>query len=97
MDKSVAIRGRITVSNSDEMRKALAKSLTMKPVSLSIDLSGTSYIDSSGVATLIEAARIARQQGTRLILAGMHDQPHLFFEIAHLDQLFDIATREMRK
>jgi len=97
MDKRLAIRGRITVSNSDEMRTALAETLSTRPTSLSIDLSGASYIDTSGVATLIEAARIARQQGTKLTLAGMHDQPHYFFEIAHLGQLFDIAAQEMRK
>jgi anti-sigma B factor antagonist len=90
-DKKLAIQGRINVSTSDGMRRALADALHMKPPKLSVDLSAVSYIDSSGVATLIEASGIARKQGTRLILAGIHDQPLYFFEITHLDQLFDIA------
>ena len=94
MDKSVAIQGRITVSNSGEMRTALANALRTRPASLSLDLSGVSYLDTSGLATLIEAVRIARNQGTRLILNGMHDQPRYFFEITHLDRLFDIAGQE---
>lgn len=90
-EKSFAIHGRITVANSDQVRKVLANALGTKPTSLSVDLSGASYIDSSGLATLIEAARIARGQGTRLILSGLHDQPRYFFEITHLDRLFDVA------
>jgi anti-sigma B factor antagonist len=94
MDKTVTIRGRITVSNSGEMRAALGEALRAKPASVSLDLSGVSYLDTSGLATLIEAARIARKQGTRLILSGMHDQPRYFFEITQLDRLFEIAGQE---
>ena len=94
MDQTVAVQGRITVSNSGEMRAALANALGAKPTAVSLDLSGVSYLDTSGLATLIEAVRIARNQGTRLILSGMHDQPRYFFEITHLDRLFEIAAQE---
>jgi anti-sigma B factor antagonist len=94
MSDTVAIQGRITVENSGEMRTVLANALATKPAEVSVDLSGVSYIDTSGLATLVEAARIAREQGTRLILSGIHDQPRYFFEITHLDRLFDIAGRE---
>ncbi|MFZ0418532.1 MAG: STAS domain-containing protein [Candidatus Sulfotelmatobacter sp.] len=94
MGESVAIQGRITVENSGEMRTALANALRTKPATVSVDLSGVSYMDTSGLATLVEAARIAREQGTRLILGGIHDQPRYFFEITHLDRLFDIAGQE---
>lgn len=93
-DKSVAIQGRITVSNSGEMRTRLADALRSKPESISVNLSGVPYMDTSGVATLIEAARMARSQGTRLILDGIHDQPRYFFDITHLDRLFEIRAQE---
>jgi anti-anti-sigma regulatory factor len=32
---------------------------------------------------------LARKQGIRLILGGIHDQPRYLFEITHLDRLFD--------
>ena len=94
MVDSVAIQGRITIENSGEMRKALANALRTKPSSLSVDLSGVSYIDASGLATLVEALRIARKQGTRLILGGIHDQPRYIFEITHLDRLFEMAGQK---
>ena len=93
----VAIQGRITIENSGEMRTELANALRTKPASLSADLSGVSYIDTSGLATLVEAARIAHKQGTRLILSGLQGQPRYLFDITHLDRLFDTAGQEAAK
>lgn len=94
MGDNVAIQGRITVENSNEMRTTLTNALRGKPAKVSIDLSGVSYIDTSGLATLMEAARIARKQGTRLTLSGIRDQPRYLLEITHLDRLFDMAGQE---
>jgi anti-sigma B factor antagonist len=91
---NVAIHGRITIATSGEMRKTLSDALRAKPANLSIDLSDVSYLDTSGLATLLEALRTARKQGTRLILEGIHDQPRYLFEITHLDRLFDMAKQE---
>jgi len=90
----VAIHGRITIATSGEMRRVLSNSLRAKPANLSVDLSDVSYIDTSGLATLVEAVRMARKQGTRLILGGIHDQPRYLVEITHLDRLFEIAGEE---
>lgn len=96
VDENVTFHGRITVETSDEMRGALAKALRSKPASLSVDLCGVSYIDTSGLATLVEADRIAHKQGTRLILIlrGLQDQPRYLFDITHLDRLFEVAGKE---
>lgn len=96
MTDSVAIHGRITVENSGEMRTTLSKALSMKPAKLCVDLSGVSYIDTSGLATLVEADRIAHKQGTRLILGGIHDQPRYLLEITHLDRLFEMGAQEAK-
>lgn len=90
----VVLHGRIALENSGEMRRALSEALRAKPATVSVDLSDVSYIDTSGLATLVEAVRIARKQGTRLILGGMKDQPRYLFEIAHLDRFVDIARAE---
>lgn len=92
-----AFHGRITIENSGEMRAALSRALRQKPADLPVDLSDVSYMDTSAVATLVEAARIARKQGTRLILEGLHDQPRYLLEITHLDHLFDIAGHGVGK
>ena len=91
----VVMHGRITVENSGEMRRALRDALRAKPATVSVDLSDVSYIDTSGLATLVEAVRIARKQGMRLILVGMKDQPRYLFEIIHLDRFFDTPVPEV--
>jgi anti-sigma B factor antagonist len=97
MGENVAIQGRITIENSGDMRTTLANALRKKPASLSVDLSGVSYIDTSGLATLVEAARIARKQGTQLIFNNLQDQPRYLFDITHLERFVDIAGQEARK
>ena len=93
----VEFHGRITVENSGEMRSALSKALRGKPPVLHVNLSDVSYVDTSGVATLVEAARICRKQRGQMILEGLHDQPRYLLEITHLDHLFDIAGPEVGK
>lgn len=93
----LAFHGQITVENAGEMRKTLRDALRASRTNVCVDLSDVSYIDTSGVATLMEAARIARKQGQQLILAGLHDQPRHFLEVTHLDHLFDVGGREAGK
>jgi len=84
--------GRITVDNSNEMRERLRAALKVMPKTLTVDLSRVTAVDISGLATLVEATRMARRQGTRLVLAGIQGQPASLFEVARLDRLFDIAA-----
>ena len=91
----VTIQGRINVDNSGEMRRTLSNALRRKPANVTVDLSGVTYIDTSGLATLVEVARIARNQGAQLLLRGIQGQARYFLEITSLDQLFEIAEEEV--
>jgi anti-sigma B factor antagonist len=91
---TVAIEGRITINNSDEMRRKLLAALRSRPAQLTVDLSQATYMDSSGLATLLEAVRISRKQGTRLLLAGVSGQPRCLFQIGQIDRLFEFAGEE---
>ena len=86
----VSLQGRITVSNANEMRHKLADALLARPPQLTVDLSGVTYMDTSGLATLMEAMRVARRQGTQLILSSIQDQPRYLLKVTDLDQVFEI-------
>jgi anti-sigma B factor antagonist len=94
MISTVAIEGRITINNSDEMRRKLLAALRSRPAQVTVDLSKATYMDMSGFATLLEAARTARGQRTRLVLTGLSGQPRHLFEVSQLDRLFEIAAQE---
>ncbi len=96
MIDSVSITGRVTVNSSDEMRRKLRAALRSRPAQMTVELSGVTYMDTSGVATLLEAVRLARQQGTRMVLAGLEGQPRYLLETTHFDRLFDAAAPEIR-
>lgn len=82
IDSSPAIRGRL-----------LALFEAPHPRTVSIDLSAVTHIDSSGIATLIEALRIARIHGNELRLEGLQDRLLRLFEFIGVSSLFVGSTR----
>ncbi|MGO8732711.1 MAG: STAS domain-containing protein [Terriglobia bacterium] len=86
----VSVTGRVSVDSSPGLRKELLGLLSRRSLrALIIDLSQLSYIDCSGIATLIEALRIARQRQTKLELRGVRDGPRHLLEVTGLLGLFD--------
>ena len=86
----IGLGGRVTIDSSPGLRKQLHALLSrLSPPALIIDLSELSYIDCSGIATLIEALRIARQYRTKLQLRGVRDGPRHLLEVTGLLRLFD--------
>jgi len=90
--QQISFEGRISIDNSNAMRNRLGKALTLKPKQMDVDLSRVTSIDISGLATLLEATRIARDQGTRLRIGGIQGQVQLLFAITRLDQILDTAA-----
>jgi anti-sigma B factor antagonist len=55
-----------------------------------VDLSGVAYIDSSGVASLVEAFQLARKRGTEFALVSVNAAALRVLELARLDRVFTI-------
>jgi anti-sigma B factor antagonist len=87
----IAPEGDIDLSRSPTLRSTLRDAQAKKPGRLVVDLSAVDYMDSSGVATLVEALQIARRNNTKMVLCGMKDRVRSIFEIARLDTVFTIA------
>jgi anti-sigma B factor antagonist len=83
--------GDVDLNASPTLRQALKQVQQTKPQSLVIDLSGVPYMDSSGVATLVEAMKIARDQRSKMTLAAPTARVKSIFEIARLDMVFKIV------
>jgi len=83
--------GEIDLSSSPELRESLLGALRDKPARLIVNLCKTPYMDSSGVATLVEAMQKAMRSQTKLVLCGMEDKVRSIFEIARLDAVFTIV------
>ena len=89
------VSGNIDMSNSPEMRKALLRELREKGVSrVVLNLSGVDYIDSSGVASLVEGLKVSRESGSRFLLFGLSDSAREVLKISRLLKLFEIFDDE---
>jgi len=83
--------GDIDMSRSASLRAALREALQSKPRKVIVDLKQVDYMDSSGLATLVEAARNARTQQTPMVLCALTHKVRAVFEIARLHHFFQIA------
>ena len=90
MKETVSMQGRITIDSADQMRRRLANALRTHPTLVAVDLSEVPYMDTSGLATLLEAMRTAHQQGTQLVLSGIQQQPGYLLKVTELDHVFEI-------
>ena len=88
----VTARGEVTVFSSPALRETLRKIAEAKPLRVVLDLAETRYVDSSGVATLVEAMQTIQRYRGKLILAGMNQRVRGVFEIARLDSIFTTAA-----
>jgi anti-sigma B factor antagonist len=86
----VSPEGDIDMSRSPEFRSALRDVNDGKPATLVVNLEKVGYMDSSGLATLVECMRTAKGNRTEMILCGMNERVRAIFEIARLDQFFRI-------
>ena len=89
-----SLEGRIDIDSSPAVRDQLIAFLhAPHPRTVSIDLSGVTHIDSSGVATLIEALKIARNCKTELRLQGLHGRLQHLFQATGILSLFNEGIR----
>ena len=90
MIERTSMQGRVTIDNAGEMRLQLAEAIRSQGGRVVVDISQITYMDTSGLATLLEALRIAHQKGKRLVLQGIQEQPRFLFEVTELDHVFEI-------
>ncbi len=85
----IALEGDIDLENAGDVRKALLANLKQKK-DLLIDMAGVSYIDSSGIASLVEGLQVARKQKNELALVSVSQRARRVLELARLDKVFTI-------
>ena len=86
----VALEGDVDLQSSPEARKVLLECVSKKKPVL-VDLSNVGYIDSSGVASLVESLQSARKTGSTLILVSVSEGARRVLELARLDKVFTIC------
>lgn len=84
------VSGEVDLANSQDLRKTVLSALKTNPKVL-VDLSAVSYIDSSGIAALVEGLQFANDKQKSFLLTNVSKQVLSILELARLDQVFDIV------
>jgi anti-sigma B factor antagonist len=85
----VLLNGEVDLSRSPDARKVILKCLK-KRHNVMVDLSAVDYIDSSGVASLVEGFQFARSNNLEFGLVGVSEAAMSVLRLARLDQVFPI-------
>lgn len=87
----LSLSGELDYHSSPELREKLTELTSKQAPKILVDLSGVDYMDSSGIATFVEAFQKTKRYQGRLILAALTPTVRGVFEIAKLDSIFEIA------
>ena len=88
------ISGDIDLATSPQLRKALLREFReLKVPRVVLNLGAVRYIDSSGVASLVEGLKASRDVGSRLVLFGVNSTIREVLQISRLLKIFEIFFR----
>jgi anti-sigma B factor antagonist len=84
------IEGDVDLASSPELREILHDLAREKPSALALDFSRVSYIDSSGLATIVEYVRKAQSYDGKLAVIGANERVRTVFELVRLDEFLPL-------
>jgi anti-sigma B factor antagonist len=91
----VDVVGDITLHNTPEVRKVLLDLLREKRASrVVMNLSSVKYIDSAGVASLVEGLKVAREMKSGFALFGLSRTAREVLELTRLIKVFEVYNTE---
>ncbi len=89
------VSGDIDLANSPEVRKTLLREVRDKRTPrVVMNLSKVRYIDSSGVASLVEGLKASRDVGSRFILFGLSTSAREVLQLSRLLKIFEVYDNE---
>ncbi len=91
------ISGDIDLAHSPQMRKTLLGEIKEKKMpKVFLNLECVRYMDSSGIATLVEGLKASRDVGSRLILYSLTKHVREVMHLARLQTIFEIFDDEQQ-
>ena len=91
----VDVVGDIDLYNSPDVRKVLLEALrTKRAPAVIVNLTKVRYVDSSGVASLVEGLKISRELQSKFILFGLSPAAREVLELSRLIKVFTVCESE---
>ncbi|HZS48181.1 MAG TPA: STAS domain-containing protein [Blastocatellia bacterium] len=91
----IQIKGDIDLYSSPKVRQTILNCVKSDNLGkILVDMTGVAYIDSSGVASLIEGLQLSNQRKRTFGIFGLSQRARAVIELARLDKVFKIFTTE---
>jgi len=88
----LSVQGDVNIHTSPKLRERLKPLLNASHKEIHIDLSGVNFMDSAGIATLVEGLQWSRNSGGRFVLSGLTENVRDVFSLSKLDTVFEIEA-----
>jgi len=89
------VAGDVDLASSPELRKALMRELQeLRMPRVVVNLQAVRYIDSSGVASLVEGLKASRDVGSRFVLCGLNAKVGEVLRLSKLRSIFEVCDNE---
>ncbi len=86
----IKVTGEVDLSTSPDLRRSVLEAINSGRKTVGVDLSEVKYMDSSGVATLIEGLRAAGRSKATYVVVAPSKPVRDVFQLTKLDTVFDI-------
>jgi anti-anti-sigma factor len=97
-DAVFKLSGRLDMNSSPDLRKTALTLYTKGTCrNLTIDFANVSYIDTSGLATLIEILLTAKERSAQLNLSGLNEKVRYLLDVNGLTRFFKIESSAPEK
>lgn len=87
---TIFLYDKIYVSHASLLRDDLLEIIDRGVIGLRMDLSGLTYIDSSGLGTLVTINKRVKEKNGRLVLTGAQGLPLELIKRTRLDRVFNV-------
>lgn len=87
----LTVRGEVDMESSPQLLRSFEEELGASR-HLFVDMTGVSYCDSSGIATLVRGHQLAQQNAVRLVLDQVSDSVRSVIDLASLGEFFEFGS-----
>jgi anti-sigma B factor antagonist len=91
----VDIEGEVDLYNAPQIKDVVSKNVQDGFIKVIINLDGVTYIDSSGIGSLIFCRSLLKQNNGALCILKIHDSVKRVFELTKLTSIFSVFDDEM--
>lgn len=88
----VGLAGRFDAHEVPQVRQTLAEAAESSNGYVVVDLGGVNFVDSSGLACLVQGMKHCRERGADQVLCNLQQPVRIIFELTRLDRAFTITA-----